>query len=63
VRVGVSIGIALAPRDGSNMDELLKKADVALYRTKTAGRNGYRFFDAEPDVAATRELDQSRRAS
>jgi diguanylate cyclase (GGDEF)-like protein len=63
VRVGVSIGIALAPRDGSNMDELLKKADVALYRTKTAGRNGYRFFDAEPDVAATRELDLSRRAS
>ena len=46
VVVGVSIGIALAPHDGSAPDELMKKADLALYRVKTDGRNGYALFDA-----------------
>jgi diguanylate cyclase (GGDEF)-like protein/PAS domain S-box-containing protein len=46
VVVGVSIGIALAPHDGSAPDELMKKADLALYRVKTDGRNGYAMFDA-----------------
>ena len=44
--VGVSIGIALAPRDGVDPDELLRKADLALYRTKARGRNAATFFDA-----------------
>jgi diguanylate cyclase (GGDEF)-like protein len=56
VKVGVSIGIALAPQDGSCMDELVKKADLALYRTKSAGRNGFRFFDARIDTAPAHEL-------
>ena len=42
--IGISIGIAVAPRDGTNMEELLKAADVALYRAKSAGPNAYRFF-------------------
>jgi diguanylate cyclase (GGDEF)-like protein len=46
VTVGTSIGIALAPQDGIDADELLKKADLALYRTKSEGRNGFNFFDA-----------------
>lgn len=46
VVVGVSIGIALAPHDGVAPDELMKKADLALYRVKTEGRNGYALFDA-----------------
>jgi diguanylate cyclase (GGDEF)-like protein len=63
VRVGVSIGIALAPRDGSDMDVLLKSADDALYRMKADGRNGFRFFDAMADVPTTKELEiQPRRA-
>jgi diguanylate cyclase (GGDEF)-like protein len=64
VQVGLSIGIALAPKDGSNMDELLKKADIALYQTKAAGRNGFRFFDVEADTPTANEWqDLSRRAS
>ena len=52
VSVGTSIGIALAPQDGIDADELLKKADLALYRTKSAGRNGFNFFDASMTAEA-----------
>jgi len=39
-----SIGIAMYPRDGANLTELKKHADVAMYYAKTMGRNGYRFY-------------------
>jgi diguanylate cyclase (GGDEF)-like protein len=48
ITIGTSIGIALAPRDGRDADELLKNADMALYRAKQDGKGGYRFF--EPDM-------------
>jgi len=44
--IGISIGIAVAPRDGTSLEELLKAADVALYRAKSEGPNVYRFFRA-----------------
>ncbi|WP_271613391.1 EAL domain-containing protein [Bradyrhizobium sp. CCBAU 51627] len=47
VSVGVSIGLAFAPLHGSTASELLYKADLALYRVKAEGRNGYRFFEEE----------------
>jgi diguanylate cyclase (GGDEF)-like protein len=50
--VGVSIGISLAPEDGKNPDELLKKADLALYRAKEDGRGTYRFFETGMDARA-----------
>jgi len=50
--VGVSIGISLAGEDGKNPDELLKKADLALYRAKADGRGTYRFFEAGMDARA-----------
>ena len=52
VVVGASIGIALAPRDGSNADLLLKNADMALYRAKSDGRRAWRFFENGMDVMA-----------
>jgi diguanylate cyclase (GGDEF)-like protein/PAS domain S-box-containing protein len=45
--VGTSIGIVLAPEHGADPEELLKKADLALYDTKANGRNDFRFFQAE----------------
>jgi diguanylate cyclase (GGDEF)-like protein len=52
VVVGASIGIALAPRDGTNVDLLLKNADMALYRAKSDGRRAWRFFESGMDVMA-----------
>jgi diguanylate cyclase (GGDEF)-like protein/PAS domain S-box-containing protein len=50
--IGVSIGISLAPADGKEPDELLQKADLALYRAKADGRGTYRFFESGMDARA-----------
>jgi diguanylate cyclase (GGDEF)-like protein len=46
----VSVGVALAPADGTNPERLLKSADLALYKAKADGRNCIRFFLAEMDT-------------
>lgn len=43
-QIGASIGVAVFPDDGNSMEEVCKAADVAMYRVKHAGRNGYCFF-------------------
>ena len=48
--VSVSIGIALAPEDGTSPDRLLKSADIALYRAKADQGAAYRFFEADMDA-------------
>ncbi len=45
LHIGTSIGIALAPEHGSEVDQLMKNADLALYKTKSEGRDAYRFFE------------------
>ena len=45
VRISGSIGIASYPRDGTTVEELIKKADNAMYAAKAAGRNCWRFFE------------------
>jgi diguanylate cyclase (GGDEF)-like protein len=57
--IGVSIGIAIAPVDGRQPEQLLKSADIALYRAKAEGKGTYRFFEPEMDrlMQARRELE------
>jgi len=47
-----SIGIAIAPRDGADLDELLKNADLAMYSAKSEGRRTFRFFEAGMNARA-----------
>jgi diguanylate cyclase (GGDEF)-like protein len=63
VVIGTSIGIALAPGDGNDPDQLLKNADMALYRAKGEGRGMFRFFEAEMDarLQARRRLEMELR--
>jgi diguanylate cyclase (GGDEF)-like protein len=60
-----SIGIAIAPRDGSDLLDLLKNADLAMYAAKAAGRRTYRFFDPEMEQEAKhrRELEADLRTA
>ena len=47
VMIGTSIGIALGPEDGVSPDQLVRNADLALYRAKEVGRGTYCFFEPE----------------
>jgi diguanylate cyclase (GGDEF)-like protein len=46
----VSIGIALAPKHGVDLDQILQNADLAMYSAKADGRRSYRFFEPEMDT-------------
>jgi diguanylate cyclase (GGDEF)-like protein/PAS domain S-box-containing protein len=50
LQIGASVGIAVSPGDGDDPDQLMKNADLALYRAKEDGRNGFRFFEPEMDA-------------
>ncbi len=47
ILVSTSIGISIYPRDTHNQDELIKKADIAMYEAKGLGKNCYQFFQAD----------------
>ncbi|MDV2982801.1 UNVERIFIED_CONTAM: EAL domain-containing protein [Methylobacteriaceae bacterium AG10] len=64
LNVGVSVGVAIAPADGRDADDLLKHADLALYRAKAEGRGTYRFFEpamnAQMQARRSLEIDLRR---
>ncbi len=59
VAISASIGVALAPIDGKNTDEILRNADLALYRAKAESRDTWRFFkpEMEADARARRTVE------
>ena len=65
VTVGASVGIAMAPRDGSDVETLMKNADMALYSAKAAGRGCWQFFERQMDLElhARRQLEDDIRAA
>jgi diguanylate cyclase (GGDEF)-like protein len=52
-----SIGIAIAPGDGEDIDQLVKNADLAMYGAKAGGRRTFRFFEPEMDAVARARRD------
>ena len=57
ITTDASIGIALAPGDGLDLDQLLRNADLALYGAKGDGRRTYRFFETGMDARAKARRD------
>ncbi|NNB47356.1 putative bifunctional diguanylate cyclase/phosphodiesterase [Pseudomonas chlororaphis] len=56
VALGASIGIAIYPDCGSNLDGLMRAADIAMYESKRAGRQQYRYYDHEMNGRARSRL-------
>ncbi|MDO9269740.1 MAG: sensor domain-containing diguanylate cyclase, partial [Methylobacter sp.] len=60
ITVGVSIGISVFPVHGSNVEELLKSADEAMYEVKRKGKNGYGIKNKNGTIAVNRPFAQKR---
>ena len=56
IRIGCSIGITLSPEHGNEPDQLVRDADIAMYRSKDQGRNTFRYFSEEMDVEITEKV-------
>ncbi|OZG70566.1 two-component system response regulator [Hahella sp. CCB-MM4] len=58
--VGVSVGIAVYPEAGTNMEQLIQNADIAMYHVKGRGKEGYQFFSDSMVVNAANRLEIER---
>mgnify|MGYP002040236140 CR=1 FL=1 len=55
--VTASIGIALSPQDGSELSQLMKNADTAMYHAKERGKNNFQFYQAAMNASALERLE------
>lgn len=56
IHIGASIGISLFPEGGVTLDAMIKNADIAMYRVKNSGKNGYAIFSHDMTTPATERL-------
>jgi diguanylate cyclase (GGDEF)-like protein len=61
VRVTASVGVSLFPDDGADVNVLLHNADTAMYRAKSAGRDGWHFYDPRMEEQHARVLEMRTR--
>lgn len=63
IHSGCSVGITIYPDDDGDSDELLRNADIALYKAKEAGRGGYKLFDSKMDaeISQRQSIEQELR--
>ena len=61
VYVGGSVGVAMYPEDGRDIDTLLKNADTAMYRAKECGRGAFQFYDPSMNARALERLKMETR--
>ncbi|GAB2989483.1 sensor domain-containing protein [Psychrosphaera aestuarii] len=54
--ISSSIGISMYPKDGMDTDELLRKADMAMYHAKAMGKNNHQYFDSELERSSIQQL-------
>ena len=57
INVSVSIGIAIYPSDGDNIENLIKNADIAMYSAKSRGKNNFQYYNHSMNIAAMNRLN------
>jgi|GEM_PF-186466 len=58
INMMVSVGISIYPKDGSDAATLMKNADIAMYRSKSLGRNTFQFYTEEMNINSMKRLDK-----
>ncbi|KGA94280.1 diguanylate cyclase/phosphodiesterase (GGDEF & EAL domains) with PAS/PAC sensor(s) [Leptospirillum ferriphilum] len=60
VQTSVSVGIATYPRDAESVEDLLRKADIAMYQAKNKGKNTWQFFNVEMEERIRLRFEQEQ---
>lgn len=56
IKASISMGIVFFPKDGYTVDEIFKKADVAMYKVKESGKNAYKIYEKEMETEITKRV-------